>query len=349
VNIEDRPAEGAEDQVNLDVSVSEKARYNVAVFAGYGSYELLRGKVSVEDGNLFGTGHRAQVEGHGSFRGEGASLEYLNPFVFDDRISHHANGFFDRREHPSFRDRQYGGETGLGYRLTENVRTTALYRLKESEPLEVDPDIPPELVSDVFLSTIGSSTVMDWRNNIVDPDRGSTHHLMIEYSGGALGSELDFLRVTAFTSWILPLFGEFRLVAAARAGVTKRLADTDVIPIQERFFNGGEYTIRSFLQDEAGPKVDGEPIGGEAFTALNLELRFPLGILEGLRGAVFGDTGTLTEEVEEFAGGRYYFGVGTGVRYNTPFGPLRVDVAFNPDRAKGEDLVVVHFGLGYPF
>ena len=53
-------------------------------------------------------------------------------------------------------------------------------------------------------------------------------------------------------------------------------------------------------------------------------------------------------EVEDFGQGRYYLGVGAGLRYNTPFGPLRLDGAFNPDRRPGEDLFVLQFGLGYP-
>ena len=54
-------------------------------------------------------------------------------------------------------------------------------------------------------------------------------------------------------------------------------------------------------------------------------------------------------DVEDYGGGRYFLGVGWGVRYSTPVGPLRLDMGFNPDRASGEDLFVIHFALGFPF
>jgi len=349
VTIETPRVDGSQDRVYLNVKVEEKARFHLSFLAGYGSYELLRGAIVLEDSNLFGTGHRLRLEGKGSFRGEGASATYLNPFFFVENLSHTTQGSYARREHPSFTQQYYSGESGVSYRISDQLRSSLLYRLRQSNVIDVDEDVPPELVDDVLLSSVALSFILDTRNSIVDPDRGFTGRVTVEYAGGPLGSELDFLRYTAFASYVMPLPWGLRLVTAARAGIIDRLADTDVIPIQERFFNGGEYTIRSFREDEAGPKSNGEPIGGEAFTSMNVELRFPLFVLDGLQGAVFGDTGTLTEDAKDFGGGRYFFGVGSGLRYNTPVGPFRLDFAWNPDRADGEDLFVVHFGVGYPF
>ena len=84
-------------------------------------------------------------------------------------------------------------------------------------------------------------------------------------------------------------------------------------------------------------------------TVLNVELRFPLFVLENLRGAVFFDTGTLTAQVGDIGGGRQFFGLGPAVRYKTPLGPVRMDVGWNPDRKRGEPEFLFHFGLGYPF
>jgi outer membrane protein insertion porin family len=349
VSMETKELEGQPGEVDLDVSVSEKARYRTSFLLGYGTYELLRGKVVLEDTNLLGTGRRLRLEGRGSFRGERFSSEYTNPFFFAEPLSHQAQGFFDRRENPSFVQRQYGAETGVSYRLRDSVQSSLFYRLKQSDAVNVDNDVPPELINNVLLSSVAVSTVGDFRNSFVDPDRGSTHRLTVEYSGNALGSELDFLRYVAFTSWVFPLSHGCRWVLAGRVGAIQRLASTEAIPIQERFFLGGEYTLRSFREAKAGPKVNGEPIGGEAFTSYNVELRFPLLLLRDLHGALFGDIGSLTERVEDVGGGRYFFGVGVGLRYNTPVGPFRFDLAFNPDRKEGEDLFVLNFGLGYPF
>jgi outer membrane protein insertion porin family len=348
VNIDSNLVEGTRNMVDLDVTVSERAKFTPSILVGFGSWELLRGAARFENRNVLGTGHRFALEAKGSFRSYGGSAEYLNPFFFDDRISHSAKGFYEHRQNPSFVETQYGADTGLSFRLSEIFRTAVYYQLKESNVPDADPGVPPELIQDVFLSSIIVSGALDYRNSIVDPDRGSTHRVTVEYSGEPLGSELDFLRYGFSTSWVFPLVRGVRLIAAARFGFIDRMADTDVIPIQERYFLGGESTIRSFRQDEAGPKVNGDPIGGEAFTCYNVELRFPLLVLEELHGAAFFDAGTLNENAGDIGDGPYFLGVGGGIRYNTPIGPLRFDVGWNPD-PEDEPSVALHFALGYPF
>ena len=209
--------------------------------------------------------------------------------------------------------------------------------------------IPPELRASVLLSKVIASASFDYRDSLASPDRGSFHRLTLEFASGALGSDLDCFKPTASTSWIVPLAKPVRAVASASAGAIVPLFDTEVIPVQERFYLGGESTIRSYRQDRAGPKIGGDPIGGEAFLLFNLELRVRLPLLEGLEAAVFGDAGSIAERYRDFGGGRYYFAVGCGLRCRTPFGPLRVDIGFNPDREPEESLFAVHAGLGYPF
>src|SRR6185503_7143091 len=115
------------------------------------------------------------------------------------------------------------------------------------------------------------------------------------------------------------------------------------------FFNGGENTVRSFKEDELLPAgTTGDPQGGETATTLNLELRRM--ITDNLAGALFFDYGNLTEVVQDyfdFPGFRS--GVGVGLRYALPIGPVRLDFGVNPDPKDGEDEAVLHFSVGFPF
>ncbi len=359
VTIEPREIEGDPTRVDLRVRVVEKPRYRVALLAGWGSWERLRGGIVLEDTNVFGSGHSVGIEGSTSFRHRRAEIDYLNPHVFHEDLSHEILGFYEHRENPSYTFEEVGSENGLGYRWTQEFRTRLFHVLRSSEVRDATGSVPTALKEDVLLSSANVAFSYDDRSSFVNPQDGSSHRLRFEYAGKALGSDLDFLRPTLSSAWVFPLLegddsslSSLRLVPAIELGGIFKLSGTDTIPLPERFFSGGETSIRSFGQDEAGPKRGGDPIGGESFVTLHLELRQSLGVmpmLDGLDGAIFADAGSIEESVDDFGGGRWLFGVGFGFRYNTPVGPLRVDFAFNPDRAPGEDLFVFHFGLGYPF
>ena len=91
----------------------------------------------------------------------------------------------------------------------------------------------------------------------------------------------------------------------------------------------------------------GSASGGEFFSRLSLEYRFP--IVGDLEGAMFVDVGNVVQELGDGLFGDYRFGLGVGLRYRTPLGAARVDFAINPDRRDFEDNFGIFFALGYPF
>jgi outer membrane protein insertion porin family len=145
------------------------------------------------------------------------------------------------------------------------------------------------------------------------------------------------------------LGSESVLAASARTGVITPFGATDVIPLPERFFNGGENSVRSFEEDELLPMgLDGEPQGGEAATTLNLEWRRMMA--GNLAVALFVDSGNVvvdTHDYTRFEGFRTGYGV--GLRYLLPVGPVRLDLGMNPAPEDDEDEFVLHFSVGFPF
>jgi outer membrane protein assembly factor BamA len=155
-----------------------------------------------------------------------------------------------------------------------------------------------------------------------------------------------------------------------RTGLIIPGRDDFIVPIAERFFNGGENTVRSFKQSELGPKdEDGNPVGGLAYNVINIELRQRL--IGNLTGSLFFDYGNVSPNRTREESGKppydsksdimsdtfdQYFkdfrpGVGFGLQYQLPVGPARVDFAFNPDRDsdRDEDFFVFHFSVGMAF
>ena len=127
------------------------------------------------------------------------------------------------------------------------------------------------------------------------------------------------------------------------------------LPASERFFAGGDTTIRGFALDTVGaPKTispRGFPRGGNAVLVMNAELRIP--VWKELGAALFSDGGNVFERVTDFELDELRGSVGFGVRYRSPIGPVRVDLGFKLDRrefgGRLEPRTALHFSIGQAF
>jgi outer membrane protein assembly factor BamA len=138
------------------------------------------------------------------------------------------------------------------------------------------------------------------------------------------------------------------------------------VPTSERFFSGGETTLRGFPINGAGPQrtvpacsnpavpstcVNLQvPVGGDQLFIFNSELRFPLRIKEGLGAAVFYDGGNVYGPISFSTFIRDYTNtVGVGLRYATPVGPIRFDIGRNLNPVKGVKATQFYITLGQAF
>jgi outer membrane protein assembly factor BamA len=192
---------------------------------------------------------------------------------------------------------------------------------------------------------------VDTQDSPVVPSRGLILGQTFELAANAIGSEIELLRTTARASYFIPI-GRTLLEVGARAGLVRPLeestSDINAIPIDERFFNGGSTSVRSFGERDLGPHDHrGHPLGGEFYTIFNVEHTFPL--YGELQGAVFFDAGNLLPDADnpDFSDMRY--GIGAGLRYKLPIGPIRLDYGVNPDPREHEDFGAFHFSFGFAF
>ena len=136
------------------------------------------------------------------------------------------------------------------------------------------------------------------------------------------------------------------------------------IPISQRFFAGGDTTVRGFALDRLGVpgglpggtiNDEGFPQGGNAVIILNAELRVP--VTRNLGGVGFIDAGNVYDLVSDVSLSQIRTGVGFGVRYRSPIGPIRIDLGFKLDRQefgsgdtrKKERLTALHISIGQAF
>lgn len=348
VRIELEP--GGEEQRALLVELDEATSTEIFAEPGYGSYEGARLLGGVRENNLFGSTRAATLEGLIAERASRITAAITEPRVFGSEFEAGLALFQELREEPSFDKSERGASLTLARDLERRLRIGVEYRFRRSEVSDVAAAAAvPDATADVDISSIGASLTWDERDSIFEPRSGNLLRCGAEFADRALGSQLDYLRLRVSDSAFFPLGSRSVVGLAWRTGVIVPLEGTDVIPIQERFFNGGENSVRSFAENELGPKdASGEPLGGEAFHALSLELRRTL--WGALDGALFYDAGTLVERADDlFVFDDTRHALGAGLRYQMPIGPIRVDWGWNPQPRADEDTWALHFSVGMSF
>jgi len=336
--------------VDIAYTVEERDAKDVSFMVGYGSYEIVRGAVKYTDRNLFGRGLNWSSGLRASFKSIKAETSITDPFFLNLPLEGALETYTARRAAPSFTEEDYGVVASLAKQWTGSFNTKTGYSLSKSRLREVDSDL--EALGGEGSFTLGSVFLrfaLDYRDSWVIPHRGALNEITFETADEILGSDISFNRVTGRSVWHFPLDEDEKWIAAfgAKGGIMVRKSETDIIPLQQRFFNGGEDSVRSFQQDELGPMIGNDPIGGEFYTVGSLELRYPL--WKQLGGVLFADAGNLkaTRSEADFRGYRY--AIGTGLRYYLPIGPIRLDWGWNPNPRDDEEHWALHLSVGFAF
>ncbi|MAB81408.1 MAG: outer membrane protein assembly factor BamA [Planctomycetes bacterium] len=341
--------EGSGSQRDLVVEVEELPTFEFWAEPGWGSYELARLSFGIRDrSSIFGTGRSLLLEATAAVRAQELVLSLTDPWFLESRYAMTYSLFGVRRKEPSFISNKEGVGLDLSRKWNPTWSSTFGYQYRFSNVESDDfSSIPQDLLQDADISSFVLTTTRDTRNEKFTPSTGSVTRLSLEWAEKAIGSELDFVRLQYTQSNFLSLTPTTVAGFSFRGGVIAP-PEGEVVPLQERFFNGGERTVRSFGESELGLNDDGEPVGGEAFSVLTAELRQQ--VLDGFSTAVFVDTGNVAEFAKDaFAFEDMRYAIGFGVRYRLPVGPLRLDFAWNPDPRPTEDDFRLHFSVGMSF
>ncbi len=219
-------------------------------------------------------------------------------------------------------------------------------RLFNEQIAPADQLVVDRLFPRVRLSTLSASAIFSTRDDAFDPTRGVLLSLDTTVAPRALGSEVGFIR-GAWQSFVykrVPWLPGTVFAGGARVGLAfgfplstvdangQPIVIEQELPASERFFAGGDTSVRGFALDQLGASnvidQNGVSNGGNGLVIFNAELRFPLWKAHSLGGAVFIDTGNVFARVSQIDLSDLRSGVGFGLRWKSPVGPLRLDFAW---------------------
>jgi translocation and assembly module TamA len=326
-------------QAPVIAAVGERKPRTIGVGLSYSTSEGPGARLFFDYRNLFGRGELAHVEGEGSGVKQGLALNLAKPLPGFPG-SAFAQLAFENETTDAFNARTVrlgGGLSRLW--LDDKLDTRAAVAFESSK---VRSDVSEERT---YLVSFPISAAWNSEDDILNPSKGVRISVVgTPYFGSSTFSTLEANARTRFN------FGaddRFTAALRARAGSAfwSRLAD---IPLNRRLYAGGGASIRGYGFQEAGPlDVDGAPTGGRSVVETAFEARAR--VAEKLQIAAFIDAGTVADAPLPDLSNGVFAGAGAGVRYLTPLGPIRIDVA-TPLRKRPTDRgFQIYISLGQPF
>ena len=342
--------------VDLAVKGEEGDRTELQFGAGFSEVDGFFGQLSFRTRNFLGRGETLGVNVQvGRYR-DIFELSYFVPWFRDRPQSIGAEIFsrdldYTQLAGQDFVQKTQGGRFTYGRNLSLFSSASATYSLYDSEDRRQLLTLEGDLVSQEIVRNVSSLRLAynyDRRNSRLNPTLGLRYYGSVEYAGGVLGGETNYVRPLGQISWFKPVSRNNRLSTTfavnAQAGWIEPFDEQELFSF-DRFFIGGENSVRGFrfrsiwVRDEDGFTVTDEfgfPLGGDKFVNMNLEYHFIAN--ESFRILPFFDAGNVYSEEQDLNFDQLRYSAGLELRVTVPlFGaPLRFIYAVNLDPIEDE-------------
>ncbi len=349
VNITPEPT-AQEDKMDVVVDVKEKATGTFSIGAGYSSVDSLMFMGEISENNFLGKGQRLALQANVSSSNNRYNLSFTEPHVNDTPLLAGGDLYNWAREYDDYTRDSTGAGLRFGYPLWDKWNAFWGYGFDDTKMKDLSPLVSNEILdSQGVTSSVRFGVSKDTRNRMHDPTKGIQHTVSVKYAGGVVGGDFNFTKIEASSSWYHPTAWNTTVHLRGAAGYVLDNG-SNTVPVYEKFYLGGINTIRGFDNSKISPiNSNNERVGGEKMWYGNAEWIFPIIKEAGLKGVVFFDTGNVYDESETWDIGRLKKSVGTGFRWLSPMGPLRLEWGYNIDPDPDEEQGVWDFSLGGVF
>ncbi len=338
-------------RIELVFTVKEADPRQVKVGVGYGSEEEVRVMASWRHVNFMGGARELAVTARWSQLLEREEIRFTQPNVVDSGDYVQLTGERRVEKEEAYTHEALSLSPLYHFILTPYLWAEVSYRVEQERTYDVISELGIEeedLARDGVLSVLGGRIHWADLNDQTNPTQGARASLYTEVGGGALGGDYSYYKTVGVARGYYPVFPPVVAALRWKAGYAEPWGDMEQIPLFLRFYTGGTGTVRGFGRHELGPEdADANPIGGSKLWEGSFEVRFP--IWEEFGGVVFTDSGWVWPEDEDIDPYDVRFASGVGIRYNTPIGPLALDVAFPHEQDEEQLEYRIHFNVGHTF
>jgi outer membrane protein insertion porin family len=347
IKVEKTP--GEKNKVDVTLTVEEQNRNQITFGAGVSQFEGFFGQLAFQTSNFLGRGESATFSVLAGRRARNYQVAFTEPFLFDRPITAGIDLFNRELEYLyAYTQASRGGNVTFGFPVADFSRMFMTYslqqvRVKDLNPIYLDPAVigrNPFLQDALLLGENGQRTISQvtpsFVHNTIDnpifPTRGRRYTLSVDYAG--LGGNVNFIKPRAEGVWMFQHTRRTSLGLRGQVEYIKPRGSTRVLPIFERLFLGGEYSVRGYDIRSIGPRdpLTGIVIGGTKSLLFNAE--YLITIAGPVRLVLFYDAGQVPLDRQNYAWDQFKTSTGAEIRFFMPVlnVPFRLIFAHNPQR-----------------
>jgi outer membrane protein insertion porin family len=307
---------GVDNKVDIKLKMEEQNRNQLTFGAGVSQYDGFFGQLSFQTSNFLGRGETFTISAQQGSRATNYQLAFTEPFLFDKPQTAGVDLFIRELEYIGlYTQASKGGNVVYGFQVQDFGRMFVNYsyenvEIKDLNPLFNDPQIlrGNPLLADSLLtqqggkriiSKIGPSYVYNTVDNPIFPTAGKRYTLSFDVAG--IGGNTNFINPRTEGVWYIPHTKRTSFGFRGAWEYLRPYGSTRVLPIFQKIFLGGEYSIRGFDIRSVSPRdeVSGVPVGGNKSLLFNAE--YLIHIAGPVRLVLFFDAGQVRNVGEHFA------------------------------------------------
>lgn len=358
VNVETPSVAGSTDQIDVNISVSEKPTGNLLVGAGFSTGEGVVLSGGISQSNVFGSGNHLGLQINTSKVNTVYSLSLTEPYYTIDGVSRGFDIYLRDVDPTEINSGRYKTKT-VGAQIRFAVPVTELDTINyglgfEQTDLTTFTDSPLRYIEYVntfgaknatILGTIGWSR--DGRDSLIYPTQGRLNRANAEIA--LPGGDLRYYRLTYQHQWYYPLTRHYTMMLNGELGYGDGIGDKP-LPFYKNYFAGGVNSVRGYEPNSLGARdTNDDPLGGRRRAVVNGEFLFPFPGLandRSVRMSAFVDSGMVGEKFET---GAFRYSAGLSVLWISPLGPLKISAAQPLNEKVGDRIQRFQFTFGAAF
>ena len=346
VRIAPAETQGTPAVVPMEIEVTEKSHREIRLGVGWGTEDRFRTLLEWRHFNWLGDGRRLSIVGRYSSIAIRGAIDLVQPHFLTPRTRGALNLSYDQEDEETYLRHVGRFAPRLEQQFSRALTGFVLYRFEYDKLNEIDSatvDALGAIRRRGFLSGPSAGMVWNTTDDPLNPKKGEVVTFGFDYGGW--GGDFNFYKMTAEGKKYIDIGWQTIFASRLKLGLADSIGASENLPIFERFYSGGEKSVRGYVRRHLGPLSSiGDPLGGLSLVEGSLELRRP--IWKELSGAVFVDFGQVSKRSFDLPFGDLQFSRGFGVNYTTPVGPLSLYVGFPVHPPRGDRSWQINFSIG---